>query len=311
MSPATESGTTLQVGSIDSLLEVMRGKRIAALVGAGCSTDSGIPDYRGPQGSLRTRRPMQYSEFIGSAASRARYWARSAVGWPRLERARPNIAHECLARLEAAGALSGIITQNVDGLHQKAGSRRVVELHGSLAWTRCLSCGFRLSRSAYQAKLLEANPFHSGWLANVAPGEAETAPDGDAEVPSAAASDFAVPPCEACGGIIKPDVVFFGENVPRTWVDDAWRVYDDSDVLFVIGSSLTVYSGRRFLYRAEKEGKPVLVANLGPTRGDDLATVKCEGPLSEILPALTSELVGNANVNDRRAAALLDHAGQR
>jgi len=274
---------------LDSLVDLLRGRRIVALVGAGCSTESGIPDYRGAESIQRRRTPIQYQEFIRSASSRARYWARSTVGWRRIATARPNAAHFALAQLEAAGMLAGVITQNVDGLHDVAGSRRVVELHGSLAAVRCLDCGDRIARDAFQRRILALN---AEWAHRLAPVEHEAAPDGDTELPASALEHFRVPACDACGnGVLKPDVVFFGENVPRLRLEEAWRVFDDGDVLLVVGSSLTVYSGRRFVYRAGEMSMPIAVMNVGPTRADDVATVKVEAPLGAALPALAASLL--------------------
>lgn len=271
------------------LVELVRGRRVLALVGAGCSTESGIPDYRGPEGRLQTRKPMQFGEFLGSPEGRVRYWSRSAVGWPVFSAARPNAAHRALAELERAGAVTGVITQNVDGLHHAAGSRSVVELHGSLSRVRCLGCGITTERDVMQGRLLALNP---GWLerARAADGKVTTAPDGDAELHGASLARFRVPGCEACDGVLKPDVVFFGENVPKGWVEAAWTLMRKADVLLVVGSSLTVFSGRRFVYGAQKAGLPIAIVNLGPTRADDLAEVKVEARLGEALPLLTREL---------------------
>lgn len=270
--------------ALDSLLELLRGRRAVVLAGAGCSTESGIPDYRGPD--AKPRAPIQYQEFVRSDAARVRYWARSAVGWPRFSAARPNAGHHALAELEDAGAVQGIITQNVDGLHHAAGSRRVVELHGSLASVRCLGCGEVSPRGAFQTRLLAMN---AEWAERLA-GSVEQAPDGDAELPAWAMETFCVPGCEACGGVIKPDVVFFGENVPAERVEDAWRLFAEGDVLLVAGSSLTVYSGRRFIYRAQQEGVPIGIINIGPTRADEMAAAKVEGPLGRVLPRLAEAL---------------------
>jgi NAD-dependent deacetylase sirtuin 4 len=285
--------TVSQSDALDRLVDLLRDRRIVVLAGAGCSTESGIPDYRGPDGVSRTRAPLQYLEFTQREASRIRYWARSAVGWPRVATAVPNPAHDAIARLEAAGIVAGVITQNVDGLHGKAGSQRVVELHGSLSRVCCLSCGARLPRSDYQQQLLDANP---AWARHVE--EAETrrgriqpAPDGDAGVPDHLLEGFEVPPCAACGGICKPDVVFFGENVPAARVGEAWQLFEDADALLVVGSSLTVFSGRRFVYRARDEGRPIAIVNLGPTRCDDLAALKVDGRLGDTLPRVAQSLV--------------------
>ena len=266
------------------LLDLMRGRPAVVLAGAGCSTESGIPDYRGP--GSRPRTPIQYGEFVRSEAARVRYWARSAVGWTRFSAARPNAAHRALAELEEAGAVRGVITQNVDGLHHAAGSRRVVELHGSLAAVRCLGCGEGGARDDFQRRLLALN---AEWAARLG-GEAEPAPDGDAELPAWAVESFRVPACERCGGVVKPDVVFFGENVPAATVEEAWRLFEEGGVLLVAGSSLHVYSGRRFVYRAQKDGVPIAVVNLGPTRADEMAAVKVEGRLGQVLPQLADAL---------------------
>lgn len=275
---------------LESLADLLRGRRIVALVGAGCSTESGIPDYRGPESSRRPRTPIQYQEFVRSEPARARYWARSTVGWRRIAGARPNAAHYALAQLEAVGAVVGVITQNVDGLHDAAGSRRVVELHGSLAAVCCLDCGDRIARDEFQRRILELN---GEWTRQLAPvDEHAAAPDGDVDLPASALANFRVPACEACRtGVLKPDVVFFGENVPRARLEEAWRVFDDGDALLVVGSSLTVYSGRRFVYRAGEIGMPIAVMNVGPTRADDVAAVKVEAPLGAALPSLASLLV--------------------
>lgn len=274
--------------ALESLLALLADRRIVVLAGAGCSTESGIPDYRGPEGVRRVRQPMQYQEFMRSESARVRYWARSTIGWPRFAAARPNAAHLALARLEGAGAIQGVITQNVDGLHQAAGSRRVVELHGSLAAVRCLQCGAVLTRTAYQEQLLMLN---DGWLEALNGGAAELAPDGDAELPAWAESNFRVAPCAACGGMLKPDVVFFGENVPASRVEEAWRLFGEAEVLLVVGSSLAVYSGRRFIYRASEQAMPIGIINVGPTRADELAAAKVEGQVGAVLPRVAEELL--------------------
>ena len=261
----------------------MRTRRTVVLSGAGVSTESGIPDYRGPDSPHRERAPISYQEFVGDAKARRRYWARSSVGWPRFTAARPNAGHQALSRLEAAGYVTGVITQNVDGLHQAAGSEEVVELHGALADVRCLRCGRRTDRVTYQRRLLQVNP---GW-----PPEAATlAPDGDAVLPDAATTSFRVPGCQRCGGILKPDVVFFGESVPRVRVDAAWECFDQAEMLLVVGSSLAVYSGLRFVRRAANEARPVGIVNLGPTRGDVHAHLRLQGRTGTILPALAQVL---------------------
>jgi NAD-dependent SIR2 family protein deacetylase len=273
-------------------LDLLRGRRIVVLAGAGCSTESGIPDYRGPDGRLRARKPIQYNDFVRSTEARTRYWARSAVGWRRMSSARPNPAHFALARLEAAASVRGVITQNVDGLHHAAGSRRVVELHGSLAHVRCLACGERTSRAELQERLATEN---TEWLDLVEDdreaGAPRAAPDGDADLIDHHLDRFRVPECLSCGGVLKPDVVFFGENVPSDRVREAWALFEEGEVLLVVGSSLMVFSGRRFVYRAAKHGVPIGIVNLGPTRADDLAAARLEGRLGEVLPRLADELI--------------------
>lgn len=275
---------------MDDLLTLLSDRRTVVLAGAGCSTESGIPDYRGPDARLRSRQPMRYQEFASSPVGRARYWSRSAVGWPVFSSARPNRAHVALSRLEEAGFVTGVITQNVDGLHQAAGSRAVVELHGSLSRVRCLECDATASRQELQDRLLESN---AEWLERVRArrGEVASAPDGDADVPAEELSTFRVPACDACGGVLKPDVVFFGENVPRPVVDAAWDLLEDAELLLVVGSSLTVYSGRRFVYGARDAGVPVGIINVGPTRADELASVKIEARLGEALTRLADTLI--------------------
>lgn len=274
---------------LDRLAALLRSRRVVVLAGAGCSTESGIPDYRSPNGTLRHRKPMTYQEFIGSDQSRARYWARSTVGWRRIRRVEPNDAHRALARLESGGVVTGIITQNVDGLHHQAGSQRVVELHGSLEAVRCLDCARCENRHGYQQRVLDAN---IGWKDQIDRWTgARDRPDGDVELPDAVWTDFVVPPCSTCGGILKPDVVFFGENVPARTVDEAWSLFREGEVLLVVGSSLTVYSGRRFVYRADKEGVPVVVINQGPTRADGTAALKIDARLGHLLPQLADALL--------------------
>jgi NAD-dependent SIR2 family protein deacetylase len=266
------------------LAALLRGRRTVALTGAGISTDSGIPDYRGPETKHRARNPIRYNAFLGDAEARQRYWARSAVGWRRFVQAQPNASHLALARLEAAGVVRGVITQNVDGLHYAAGSQRVVELHGSLHVVRCIGCGAREERPAFQRRLARHNPRY-GFRA------LEYAPDGDAVLPEAASRSFVVPPCLACGRSLgKPDVVFFGESVPRETVEAAWALYDEAEVLLVLGSSLSVYSGYRFARRAAQEGRPLAVVTLGPTRADAHATIRLDAPLDAVLPRLARDV---------------------
>jgi NAD-dependent deacetylase sirtuin 4 len=265
--------------SKDALLELLRGRRIVVLAGAGMSTESGIPDYRGAGRS--PRKSIQYREFIQSAAVRQRYWARSAAGWPKMLAARPNDAHRALASLEDRGAIAGVITQNVDGLHTAAGSRTLVELHGALARVRCLDCNSTTPRSVMQERLLLANP-------SITERSAAAAPDGDAELTDT--DDFVVPSCLTCGGTLKPDVVLFGENVPAETVNRAWSLFAQAEALLVVGSSLAVFSGYRFVVRASERSVPVAIINLGPTRGDSFAAAKLDARLGDALPALAASL---------------------
>lgn len=253
------------------------------LAGAGLSTESGIPDYRGPETARRARNPMQGRQFITDARSRSRYWARSLNGFPRIAAARPNHGHKALAALENIGVVSGIITQNVDGLHQAAGSRRVIELHGALSRVRCLDCGVLESRAKLQERLIAHNPSWSGR-------EAPIAPDGDADLDAHIFDEFRVPSCLHCEGVLKPDVVFFGENVAPDIKDAAFALFDESEVLLVVGSSLTVYSGFRFVRRAKERQMPVAIVNLGATRGDELATLRLDARLGDVLPRLARAL---------------------
>jgi NAD-dependent SIR2 family protein deacetylase len=255
------------------------GRRVLALTGAGMSTESGIPDYRGL--GARPRSPIQHADFLRDARVRARYWARALVGWPKLRAAAPNAAHHALARAEQQGQVLGVVTQNVDGLHGVAGSRRVVELHGALAEVRCLGCAAIVPRDALQARLVEDNP-------HVASALSAFAPDGDADVDVGAEllAGFRAPDCDACGGVLKPNVVFFGGSVPREVVASAFVMLDEAEVLLVAGTSLAVFSGYRFALRAAERNVPIVVVNTGETRADALAAVKVEGRLGEALPAL-------------------------
>ena len=279
----TMSSVNQRSADIDSLLGLLRDGEVLLLSGAGISTESGIPDYRGPTGQKRESDPIQYREFVTSAAARQRYWARSAVGWPRVRAAEPNAGHTAVAALQAAGLVTGIITQNVDGLHQAAGSRRVVELHGSLYRAVCLQCGRLSDRDALQSAMLAHNP---GWETQ----QARITPDGDAVLPQELIDTFRPPECSTCGGALKPHVVLFGENVPRAVVQQAWQLLQHARMLLVVGSSLTVYSGFRFAERAAREGKPLALLNLGPTRADRLATLKIEAPIGQALQAAAAGL---------------------
>ena len=271
------------VGFVEEAVALLAGKRLFILGGAGLSTESGIPDYRGPESSKTPRNPMRFQQFVGSEAARRRYWARSFVGWQRVAAARPNSAHRALVGLETTNQVTGLVTQNVDGLHQAAGSKRVLELHGSLAAVRCLECGAVSSRRQLQEKLRELNP-----ELNYSP--LELAPDGDAELRGDTGATFKVPPCRLCGGVLKPDVVFFGENVPKRRVLRAYDLLEEADALVAVGTSLTVFSGYRFVVQAVKDAKPVVIINDGETRGDKDAALKLGGRLGTVLPELTARL---------------------
>ena len=259
-------------------------RRVFVLTGAGCSTASGIPDYRDRDGAWKRKPPVTYQAFVGDPATRARYWARSHAGWPMLARARPNAAHRALASLEARGRITTLVTQNVDGLHQQAGSRDVLDLHGRIDAVRCLGCDARVSREDVQAQLLDFNP---EWTHAV---DAAIAPDGDADLDALDTRGFVAPHCVHCGGLLKPDVVFFGENVPRVRVDAAQSALQAADAMLVAGSSLMVYSGYRFALRARDAGLPLAILTRGATRADSLATLKldadCGESLSEAIEAL-------------------------
>ncbi|HET7690130.1 MAG TPA: NAD-dependent protein deacetylase [Nocardioidaceae bacterium] len=267
---------------VDRLAGDLLSDGFVALTGAGVSTDSGIPDYRGP-GSV-ARQPMTYQDFVSGHAMQQRYWARSHLGWSRMRRAEPNAGHHALARLEARGQVRLLITQNVDGLHEAAGSQHVCALHGRISDVVCLSCRTTSSRAALHARLEELNP---GWAA--AHASVEVRPDGDVALEDTAG--FTVPTCH-CGGPLKPDVVFFGENVPRDRVLRCYAAVEEAPALLVLGSSLAVMSGLRFVKAAAKQGTPVVIVNRGQTRGDDLATVKLEVGTSEFLGKLAGGLQG-------------------
>jgi NAD-dependent SIR2 family protein deacetylase len=261
--------------------ELLRGRRVVALTGAGMSTDSGIPDYRGPDSPPRS--PMTYDEFASGPAQQQRYWARSHIGWQRLGQARPNSGHRAVAALEAAGVLADLITQNVDGLHQQAGSRAVIDLHGRIDEVICLGCRAVSGRLDLHHRLDALNPGFGDTAA------VTTAPDGDVDFEDTAG--FRLAPCLDCGGPLKPHVVFFGENVPRDRVDRAYLAVDRAGALLVAGSSLTVMSGLRFVRHAARAGTPIVIVNRGITRGDPLATCRIDAGCSETLTALV-ELLG-------------------
>ena len=278
--PATQSLGALDEGA-DQLVRLFDGRRVTVLTGAGCSTESGIPDYRGPETARRARNPLEFQQFLRDDHARRRYWARSMHGWTRVARARPNPAHLALAELERGGRVVGVITQNVDGLHLAAGSRRVVELHGNLAEVTCLDCGAVEPRQSVQHRLVTLNP---SWTEQ----PVEMAPDGDADLNERTLERFVVAECRACEGPLKPRVVFFGENVPRPVVEDAYGLLGEAEALLVVGSSLVVFSGYRFVRRASERGLPVAIVNLGQTRGDPLAQVVLTGRAGELLPRLAA-----------------------
>ncbi|GLB68539.1 NAD-dependent protein deacetylase [Arthrobacter mangrovi] len=269
-------------GQLREVLELLSGRPLAVLTGAGLSTDSGIPDYRGP-GSV-PRNPMTYQQFVSDEASRRRYWARNHAGWRHMRRAEPNSGHYALADLEQRGVLTGLITQNVDRLHQAAGSRKVIDLHGRFDRVVCLDCRTTVDRAALALRLEELN---AHWMAGRSDA-GDVAPDADADVSDT--EGFVIAACEVCGGMLKPDFVYFGENVPKDRVAAAYALVDTAAALLVAGSSLTVMSGLRFVRHAAKQDKPVVIINRGRTRGDDLATVKVEAGTSESLQALSAGL---------------------
>lgn len=279
--------TTVQLSQLEQLVSFLRGGPALVLTGAGISTDSGIPDYRGPTGTMRHGKPMTYQEFVGSAAARQRYWARSHVGWRRIARARPNASHAAVAELEARGRVLGVVTQNVDGLHTAAGSREVIDLHGRLDAVTCLGCGDRRPRLELALRLDVCNP---GFGAAASP-DVVAKPDGDVALAEGDVAGFRVVDCRACGDVLKPDVVFFGEHVPRERFQHALAMLDEASSLLVLGSSLTVGSGYRFVTAAARRDVPVLIVNRGETRGDRHAVLKLDAPLAEVVPRLADVLV--------------------
>lgn len=281
----TPPGTPLpRSTSLDEAVRIVGERRVVVLSGAGLSTESGIPDYRGESGSLRQRTPMTYDEFTRSEEARRRYWARSHVGWRIMARALPNDGHNAVATLRRHGYVSGVITQNVDGLHQAAGTPGVVELHGSLSRVVCIDCRRTTPREDLDRRLQQANPAFDATITAINP-------DGDVELSDELVRGFNLVSCSACGsGTLKPDVVFFGENVPRLRVEHCYRLIDEGSALLVLGSSLTVMSGLRFVRYADKAGKKVLIINRGATRGDQHAAVRVDLPLGRALTELTTHL---------------------
>lgn len=257
------------------------------LTGAGCSTASGIPDYRDAEGRWKGGQPTMFQDFRRDADARARYWARSFVGWPRVADAEPNRAHRSLRQMERAGLVHQLVTQNVDGLHHRAGSRRVIELHGSLSRVDCLDCGFRMARREMQDRLADANP-------DFASRSDLPAPDGDAAIAEGLEKGFVVPGCPECGGTLKPAVVFFGENVPRPRVERAFMKLRQAGAVLAAGSSLTVFSGFRFCREAAARGIPIALVNRGRTRADELASVKVDGDVGTVLDAVAREFSGRS-----------------
>ena len=281
VSTAAVSGRLVATSSeLDVAADVLRGRRIAVLTGAGMSTDSGIPDYRG-NGAPR-RNPMTFQQFIADAEYRKRYWAGSHLGWRRFDGAEPNQGHRVLASLETSGTVNGVITQNVDGLHLRAGSQRVVDLHGAMDRVRCLTCGQTFARTDIAGRMTADNP----WLDD--PDSLELGPDGD--VAFTQLSEFVTPCCSICGGILKPEIVFFGEFVPTEKFAEATALLQGADALLIAGSSLAVNSGIRLLDQATKRRMPVVIVNRGATKGDSRATVKIDGGTSETLAELAGRL---------------------
>lgn len=269
---------------LDAAVSALAGRRIVALTGAGFSTDSGLPDYRGPD--AKPRNPITYSQFVSSPDFRRHYWARNHLGWHQLHVTEPNEGHYALARLEAAGIVSGVITQNVDRLHQRAGSVNVIDLHGHYQLVRCLNCGTTMTRDELDLRLQELNP---GFLERVSElGDVEIAPDADAVL--AETDDFVIADCPVCGGILKPDIVFFGESVPPAKVQAAFAMIDAAGALLVAGTSLAVMSGLRFVRHAAQGRLPIVLVNRGLTRGDELAAVRLNAGTSQAVSYLEQQL---------------------
>jgi NAD-dependent SIR2 family protein deacetylase len=280
----------MDAGALEQFID--RHAKLFVLTGAGCSTGSGIPDYRDADGAWKRGRPIMLQDFVGSERSRQRYWARSLVGFRRMRAAQPNEAHRALAALESHGRITQLVTQNVDALHQAAGSRGVIDLHGRIDVVRCLGCERRIPRELVQAELIERNP-------DFASLDALEAPDGDAALDGIDFSHFEVPACGACGGLLKPDVVFFGERVPPQRVQRAFAALDEADAMLVVGSSLMVYSGFRFVQTAANAGKPIAAVNLGTTRADELLTLKVTERCADALAFL---LARGAHADERLRA---------
>lgn len=284
--PVLDTGVR-PAGGMDEIVEQVATGAVAVLTGAGLSTESGIPDYRGVTGRHRRHSPMTYQDFVSDEANRRRYWARGYVGRRAIAAARPNAGHHAVQALRASGHVDAVITQNVDGLHQDAGTTDAVALHGSLDRVVCLDCGTIGSRDELDARLFTAN---GEFLAARTAAALTVNPDGDIELPDDLVDTFRIVPCERCGGVLKPYVVFFGENVPKPRTQRCLDLIDAADSLLVLGSSLAVLSGLRFARRAAKDGKLVSIINLGPTRGDDIAHAHAALPLGKALTELTERL---------------------
>ncbi|MFJ1707528.1 NAD-dependent protein deacetylase [Kitasatospora sp. NPDC088346] len=281
-------GAAPHADALAAIEDLLAGRDVAVLSGAGLSTESGIPDYRGATGSLRRHTPMTYQEFVASEEGRRRYWARSHVGWRAIARAEPNAGHRAVEALRRSGHVSAVITQNVDGLHRAAGTLDAVELHGGLDRVICLECRRTSSRAELDLRLHALN----GALRDTG---ARVNPDGDVELPQELVDGFRIAPCEACGAVLKPDVVFFGESVPKPRVQQCYDLVDEARALLVLGSSLTVMSGLRFVRHAARAGKPVAIVNQGATRGDEYAAVRVARPLGAALTSLAERLTGGAS----------------
>lgn len=267
----------------DLIAFVRQNTRLFVLTGAGCSTASGIPDYRDLNGDWKRKQPVDFRDFMRCEQTRRRYWLRSMVAWPAFISATPNGAHRALAKMEHAGYIEFLVTQNVDGLHHRAGSRRMIDLHGRLDSVVCTHCGHRIERDEFQSKLRNSNPAYLTY-------DAQLAPDGDADLEGIDLEAFRVPDCLSCGGILKPDVVFFGEAVPRDVFEQAQAALDTANAVLIVGSSLMVYSGFRFCRMASEQKKPIAAINLGRTRADDQLELKLEVDCGSVLQKLVAEL---------------------
>jgi len=274
-------------------------RRLFVLTGAGCSTGSGIPDYRDADGQWKRARPVMFQDFVTEVRVRQRYWGRGVAGWKRMTDAQPNQAHRALAELESLERIHQLVTQNVDALHQKAGSRRVIDLHGRVDSVRCLRCDRQMPRAHMHAELIRRNPAFADL-------EAAIAPDGDADLEHVDFCEFDVPDCAVCGGLLKPDVVFFGESVPRARVADAMAAAAESDAMLVVGSSLMVFSGFRFARAMADAGKPIAAINVGRTRADELLALKIAAPYGSVLEGLLESVRGRLATDVRGGSVFVD-----